>query len=228
MKRLTKEQILDKIIECAKKYQENLEGKVLLVLYHNKKENKIDYIELHFHARNFLHLTGVDLKDKYFKKDKNDIPSVLFYKKCLSETDRLTVNHFNLSKNGIENLKLAVLPTLLESDLSSNMIGDFLSSKPKLITNKLTGNTQGCLGFVIDSSTQEYVPNTILKEDVRRCTKPTNRIIAIFRKQKNEETYTEFTYIAKNKKKNEIKWNHIKFPKEFTYLLDTIKYESNK
>ena len=40
-------------------------------------------------------------------------------------------------------------------------------------------------------------PVTLYKEDVRKLTQPTNKVLAIFRKEYNEQYYSECTYFSK-------------------------------
>ena len=61
------------------------------------------------------------------------------------------------------------------------VIVNFNGSKPKLYTEKLTGNTLGCMGLVKKGS--YYVPITALKEDIRDLVIEKERIIAIFSKR---------------------------------------------
>ena len=62
MQKYTKEQALQIIIECAKKYKENLLNRQLLFIC-SDKNNNISSLEVSFDASNFLHLTGVKVTD---------------------------------------------------------------------------------------------------------------------------------------------------------------------
>lgn len=64
-----------------------------------------------------------------------------------------------------------------------------------------------------------HIPNTILNKDIRLCTNyPQDRIIAAFRKRREDVKYSEIVYIAKK-----VDWHKLKFPEEYTYLYNLIK-----
>ena len=88
------------------------------------------------------------------------IPAVRFYEKCLDH--RLTESDFELSDKGTTELKLDVLPLLISKNLSANMIGDFSSTHPKLYTEKVAGGKKAYIGFIFDTMSQKYVPNTVI------------------------------------------------------------------
>ena len=67
-----------------------------------------------------------------------------------------------------------------------------------LKTDVLVGTTRNAiLGLKFISKNKIYIPNTILKEDIRKITHKRNRIIAIMKKDLREERYSEFTYIKR-------------------------------
>lgn len=52
----------------------------------------------------------------------------------------METDDFELSSDGTTQLKLQVLPSLIKSNLSANMIGNPDENRPKLYTEKLIGN----------------------------------------------------------------------------------------
>lgn len=92
------------------------------------------------------------------------------------------------------------------------MIGDYDQHSPKLITEKLAGNIQGCMGFVLSSS-GKYIPNTILKGRTDDFTKKTDRVLLIYRKKSTDSKYQEIVRIAKK-----VDWNIISFPDNYPDL----------
>ena len=110
-------------------------------------------------------------------------------------------------------LKLDVLPHIICKNLHASMLGDYDSSKPRLYTEKLVGNTCACMGFTFDKKTCEYVPNTVVSEDIRNLASNNMRVIAVFRKDIGTERYEELTYTAKK-----VAWESIKLPEEYSYL----------
>lgn len=220
MKTYSKTEAISIIVNCAKRYEKELLGNTILLICQKKFDNSIYCIEFNFYEHNFLHLTGVKLNKTIFNETENIKIANSFFNKCLK--GRLNSQDINFKENGVTQLKLHVLPKLISKDLSARMIGNYTNSKPKLITNKLTGGQNGCIGFIKDSKTLEFVPNTILDEDIRNYIEPVDKVIAVLRKKKDDIKYNEITYKSKNKK-NPINWSKIKLPNEYIYLLDLIK-----
>lgn len=216
MAKYTKEQAIQIITDCAKKYKDELLDKTLLFICIDKHKNIFCY-EFSFYIWNFMHLTGV--KTKLYNSDIREhtnektqtISAVEFYNKCLSH--KLSPSDFEFSDDGTTHMKLDVLPSVLCKNLAANMVGAYNSSKPKLYTEKIAGGIKACMGFVIDNIQGKYVPNTILKEDIRKNVFDYLRVLAVCRKNINDQTYEEVTYKAKK-----INWDDIKYPNEFSYL----------
>ena len=77
------------------------------------------------------------------------------------------------------------------------MIGNYTGSHIELYTEKVTGTTTVCLGLISKSNC--YIPNSVLKEDIRTIVpKPPGKIFAIFKKKLNNTLYTELTYKSQN------------------------------
>ncbi|KAF5053180.1 phage-Barnase-EndoU-ColicinE5/D-RelE like nuclease4 [anaerobic digester metagenome] len=190
---LKKEEILSIIIHCAKIYDENLKNKNYLIIFN--EGNSLKGLETIFHPRNFLHLTGIDI-NKSEVKTSNE-----FYKRCLK--NKLKSSDFDAPSDGTVELKLSVLPHLMQLHRNTNMIGTYDGSKINLQTDKIVGNIKGVLGFVYDNG--YFVPNTALKADIRDITTSfRNRVVAIYSKSKNDEKYTHIRYLAKGVKHEDI------------------------
>lgn len=222
-----KKAALSIILSAAEEYEKNLNGNNLLFLLLDKHK-KISYFEVEFNSGNFMHLTGIKLTKKY--KDSLKFNAVnnseiqisyanKFYEKCIDK--KIGIDEFEFSDDGTTQLKLQVLPALMKSNLSANMLGDFTSRTCKLYTEKVAGNIRGCMGFVHDIKVDKNVPNTVLKSDIRDCVSETKRIIATYRKKKGESVYKEVIYTAKN-----VSFEIIDFPKELSYLRN-LNYHSN-
>ena len=199
---ISKKQALSIVFTCADQYKRELLNHSLLLVC-KPKTGKIYTMELIFNASNFQHLTGLKTKD--FSISPSD-----FYDRCIDR--RLTEHDILFSKDGTTPMKLQVLPMLLTRNLSANMVGDFAQRNPKLITDKLAGNIQGCMGFVRISSGR-YVPNTILKGRTDDFAEKTDRIILIYRKCSCDMQYVEIVHVAKN-----INWDGIQLPDSYSYL----------
>lgn len=206
---MKKDEALKRLFECAKLYKENLAGRNLLLICMDWY-SRTSALCIQFSSSAFLHLTGVK-----FKNRKRLSPGE-FFDKCLKK--RLSTNEFEMASDGTTEIKLQVLPSLFEKHLSAKMVGDYSLRAPLLVTEKLAGGVRGCMGFVFDKKTGYYVPNTILNLDIRTYISNQVRVIATFRKNKDEEKYSEIVYKAKK-----LDWSQIKFPTEYTYLFDLIQ-----
>ena len=153
---MKKEDALRIIISCAKKYHENLENNNILFVFGSKRETS--FFEAVFLPRHFLHLTGIEILPGKFSGSSS------FYENCLKE--RIGVNDFFLSKNGTTEMKLSVLPQLVNIHRAAKMVGDFNFSKTAFLTEKLAGTVYACVGFVRDG--KYYMPNTVLREDITK------------------------------------------------------------
>lgn len=203
---MDKSEALKILFRCAEQYKKNLDNRNLLLICANNSMNKIIAVETQFEPKNFLHLTGVK-----FQEGKRLSPDT-FYTWCL--TKRLSLNDFELAEDGTTEQKLSVLlPIVLSASLSANMIGDYNARRPALFTEKLVGGVRACVGFVYDRSRECYVPNTVLNIDMRDNITNRLRIIVTYRKNREDEQFSEVVYKAKK-----IDWSKIKFPQEYEYL----------
>jgi hypothetical protein len=214
MKKYTKEEAIAVVVQCAEKYRDELDGRNLLFLCMDKHK-KTSAIEFSFHGSNYLHLTGL----KPGRGEVDDVDPALhandFYKKCLEH--QLSPSDFAFAEDGTTHLKLELLPGILCKNLNASMIGDYNSSKPRLVTEKLVGGVHACMGFVLDKKRTEYVPNTVLKEDIRDLiTSDSVRVIAVYRKSASDKRYEELTYRAKK-----VDWSAVQYPDDLAYLQAT-------
>lgn len=199
----SKKEALTIMFECAQKYKENLVNRSLLFICADKQKRTY-CVEVTFDEANFQHLTGVET-------DRNKLSPRDFYNRCLEK--RLSPDDFEFSSMGTTELKLQVLPALMCKNLSAKMIGDYNMSQPKLFTEKLAGGVSACIGFVRNEGKGRYIPNTVLRDDIRIRTRHVDRIIATYRKERNEIRYSEIVYMAKN-----VDWQKITLPDKYQYL----------
>ena len=211
MSRYTKEQAISIVVSCAEKFRDELENRTLLFICQDKHK-KITYQEFSFYGRNYLHLTGLKVRKN---TPSDEITASDFYSKCLSH--RLSPRDFEFSHDGTTFMKLDILPTLITKNISARMIGDYNSTKPRLYTEKLAGNVKACMGFRTDAVTGNYVPDTVLNEDIRNYTRKQVRVIAVLRTTPNSILFDEITYVAKD-----IDLTAIIFPERYQYLADII------
>ena len=78
--RFTKEDARRIVLNCAKQYQNKLVNKKFIIIYRERQDNSVRFIEVIFHDRNYQHLTGLEL----LNQDGAVIhrQSVNFYRKC--------------------------------------------------------------------------------------------------------------------------------------------------
>lgn len=213
MTKYTKEQAIGIVVRCAETYHKELEGKNLLLLCQDKHK-RIYSVQFSFYGNNFMHLTGLKPRRRDGEKTEQSVSANDFYQKCLDH--KLSPSDFEFSDDGTTHMKLNVLPGIICKNLRAKSIGNYNSSKPHLYTEKIVGrgNVKACMGFVLDSARQEYVPNTVIQEDIRDLTSKDVQVIAVYRKDAHEERYNEVTYKAKN-----VDWEMVVYPEELQYLL---------
>ena len=219
MGKYTKQEAISIVTSCAQKYHMELDGKTLLFLCQNKHK-QLSTFEFSFDGNNFLHLTGLKVSRRIFTKDVavnqqaslDVISANEFYQKCLSK--KLSPNDFEFADDGTTFLKLDVLPYIVSKNLSANAVADYNSRQPKLHTEKLAGSMKACIGFVADEKSGHYVPNTVLKEDIRDISTNSVRVLAVYRKQRNDAFYAELTYKAKK-----VDWTSVTLPENLNYIV---------
>lgn len=208
MGQYTKADAMRIISKCAVQYNTHLLGHSLLFLIMDKHKN-ISSLEVCFEKRNFLHLTGLEVDKSVFSGER-------FFEACIEKKLRLC--DFELRDDGTTELKLDILPYLMTKNLSANAVGDYNGVGIDLYTEKIAGSVKGCIGFCVDKMTGSFVPNTVLKKDIRMCTKkPQKRIIATYRKLTDSESYSEVVYVAKK-----LDFSALKFPDEYNDLKSLI------
>lgn len=181
------EQAIRIITNCAVTYQENLLDHNLLFVFGT--QSNTNYFEAVFSDVNFLHLTGVVMKEKNLSRSQ-------FFDRCIRGT--ISPDDISISNIGTTEMKLSVLPQVMQIEKTAKMIGDYDGSKTLLYTEKMAGGVWGCLGFVKDKTTKYYVPNTVLREDIRDITNhPRKRVLAVYRKPVSQPLYNELCYKAK-------------------------------
>ena len=207
MAKLNKDDVLKTIIKSANLYKKNLVNKNFLIVSKNRNE-PYNFWELIFEKKQFLHLVGV----------KTNLSSKHFYTKAT--TKKLSINDFEPRTDGTTELKLAVLPTLMEFKNSVRMIGHYLEDcSPRLLTEVLAGNVRGALGFVPDEKS-DLVPNTCLSCNTK-VRSNSARIVLMLSKNFSDKEYSTIEYIAKdNFNIDELKEFDSPFKEIFNNLFD--------
>lgn len=183
---MTKKEAISIISKCAALYAVNLCDKQLAFVYQDGN-NQTGFVEVIFRSNNFMHLTGIDTK--------GHIKANAFYRDAVDK--RLKESAIQFKNNYTTELKLQVLQSIMNIYFSARMIGDYTGTHLELYTEKVAGTTTACLGLIPHGG--GYIPNTILKEDIRNIIpKPPGKIFAIFRKPIRQDTYTEITFRNRN------------------------------
>jgi len=164
-------------------YKNNLSNKCILFV--TATDSKSTSFEALFMPQNFKHLTGA----------ASHLSGADFFD--LAVRNRLSPNQITLANDGTTDLKLDVLPQLMNIHRTARMVGNYDFSRSLLIADKVAGTVTAALGFI--QSKNFYLPKTALKADVRDITIQSTRrkIAAIFVKQRGDELFSHLTYIAK-------------------------------
>lgn len=189
---MDKKDALTILFHGAKLYSDNFVNKNMMICFQNSNNN-FDYIETSFLPKHYLHLTGIILNNA-------SVRASFFFRKCCDK--KLSLNEFDFKPDGTTEIKLNILCQLMNIRNFSHMIGDYNCSKRNLVTDKLAGTIQICMGFVKDGN--YFVPNTALKEDTRDLIGESSRVVAVISKQTKEDKYNKIEYVAKKFDINDI------------------------
>lgn len=178
-----KKKAIDIIVRAAENYKKSLQDKVFFIIYQEK--DTIKTVQVGFRDNHFLHLTGV----------QTSLSAKRFYEKCIGH--KLSFKDFELEKNGKSQQKLMVLPFLHELLYHNCMIGEFIDSGICIRADYFIGNTKAVLSVGFRFGKNIDFPVTLYKEDVRKLSEPTNKVLAIFEREYKQHCYTECTYLSK-------------------------------
>lgn len=217
--KFTKEDARRKVLNCAKQYQKKLLNKKLMIIYRERQDNKIHYIEVVFHARNYQHLTGLELIDKDGNVLHNQ--SMNFFRKCVE--NKLGLDEFRFKKDGTTPLKLAALPVLMDVTKITKITGDYNNVRPYLFVDKVMGGVNFCLG--LSKEEQVYVPSSALLEDIKKLTSAPSQVLAILEKKDDAKKYSIVKHVTKG-----LNLKNVLFPEEIKdkINLDTYVYRGKQ
>lgn len=184
MAKYDKKAALKIMVEAAKNYEEKLNDKHFLIVYREGNDTKT--VSVGFRDMNFLHMTGV----------KTRLSAQQFYAACLES--KLSEHDFEIDNKGKVQQKLMVLPYLSELLYHHCMIGDFINSGICIRADYFVGDTRAVLSVGFRTGKRTDFPVTLYKEDVRKLSQPTNKVLAIFSKHYKDRQYDNCTYLAKN------------------------------
>lgn len=167
------------IFTAAEEYAAYLLGTQLLFIGRNIKTGYYSYFEARFLEKHFMHLTGI--------RPRSGTNAERFFELCASH--KLKTSDIKALPTGQSALKADVIIPLMKLPFTAKMFGDYNSFGNRLYTEKVSGTTTGCMGFVFDNDDKVLVANTILKEDIRNVTGDLNQIVAIYQKEIKDELY---------------------------------------
>lgn len=186
---MKKDKDLKNLMNYAEEYSVNLADKRILIV--SIMESNTYCREVEFRKNNFKHLTGVDSHIK-----ANNFIEMLLDK-------RLSNQDWKYKKDGTTELKLKVFPEILDIYKQARMIGVYNGNRIKLSTDLCVGNIYCYLGIASfkqhsKNASTIYFPNTVISSSIKKDTNQQERIVAMFRKNKNDTKYKEMTYLAKD------------------------------
>ena len=204
------------MLNCAKQYKQRLLNKKLLIIYRDRQDNIIRYIEVIFHERNYQHLTGLELVDRNGNVLCNQ--SKNFFRKCIE--NKLGLEEFRFKQDGTTQLKLAALPMLLDVSKITKITGDYNNIRPYLYVDKVMGGVNFCLGLSRENDV--YVPSSALLEDIKKLTGAPSQVLAILEKDINDDIYCRVKHVAKG-----VNLNKVVMPQEIKEMicLDSYVYQ---
>lgn len=211
--KFTKEDARRQVLNCAKQYRQKLLNKKMIIIYRERHDNAIRYIEVVFHERNYQHLTGLELIDEKGNVLRNQ--SMNFYRKCIE--NKLGLDEFQFKQDGTTQLKLAALPVLMDISKITKITGDYNNVRPYLFVDKVMGGVNFCLGLSKEDSA--YVPSSALLEDIKKLTDTPSQVLAILEKDKDADIYTVIKHVAKG-----LNLAHLTLPEEIEKIINLDNY----
>lgn len=210
----SKEEARRKVLNCAKQYQNKLLNKKLIIIYRERKDNQIHYIEVAFYDRNYQHLTGLELIDDEGNIIKHQAKN--FYRKCID--NKLSIKEFQFKADGTTHLKLAALDSLTDVSKITKITGDYNGIRPYLYVDKIMGGVNFCLG--LSKEDEAYVPSSALLEDIKKLTDAPSQVLAILEKSVDDNNvYSTIKHVAKG-----LNLNNITLPDEIKQLISLENY----
>lgn len=199
MKNYDEKQALKIILKCAKMYDEKLNNKHFLIVY--RANSKIKKSCVGFRNMNFLHLTGISTK----------LSAQQFYSACLE--GKLSIKDIIVDTHGKAQQKLSVLPCMSELLYHNCMVGDFINSGISIKADYFIGDTRAIISLGFRIGKKVDIPVTLYREDIKKISKPTCKVLAIFCKDYNVNRYSTCTYLSNGCDVN-------RFPEDIKSLLN--------
>ena len=194
MTRYTLEEARHIVINCSKIYHNKLENKEFIIVYRDREDNNIKDIEMTFFAKNYQHLTGMNLVDT--SGNVINHRSEDFYRKCLE--NKLGLSELAFRQDGMSHLKLQALPSIMKFSRITKIAGDSNGNQPYLLVDKLVGGVNFCLGLRKDSKNDVYVPVSALQRNIKELVDKPSQVLFIMQKERGDaSTYKIIKHVSK-------------------------------
>lgn len=185
---MNKKQAFELLNQSATMYKDNLLNNSFLFVF--KKNTELKNVEVLFLDSNFQHLTGLQTKLKIRPK--------IFFEQIIN--NRFNIENIMFKKDGTTDLKLRVLPNLMNIHKSCKMIGCYNKNnftQVLLDTDMTIGNIKGCIGISKYNQKKHYYPKTALNQDIRKITYQQYPVLCILKKSSSDKKYNQICYISK-------------------------------
>lgn len=205
----TKQETLKILSKSATIFHKNLENRNLFIIakfQHNLKGYKIG-----FTGNNFMHFTGIE----------SNLSPATFYHNALN--GKLQYNDFDYKDDILTSMKISVLEQAMELPTTAKLIGDYIGPHIKLKADIGAGNVSYVMTCRYEETEHAVLYPVGLQKEDGRDTTTKSPIVAIFRKNHNEKTYSEMTYKSKN-----INIDKLHFPKEIRALISDSAFHKLK
>ena len=194
MTRYTLEEARHIVINCSKIYHNKLENKEFIIVYRDREDNNIKDIEMTFFAKNYQHLTGMNLVD--ISGTVLNHRSEDFYRKCLE--NRIGLSELAFRRDGMSHLKLQALPSIMKFSRITKIAGDSNGNQPYLLVDKLVGGVNFCLGLRKDSKNNIYVPVSALQRNIKELVDKPSQVLFIMQKERGDASkYKIIKHVSK-------------------------------
>lgn len=198
---ITKEKAVEIAIREGKFYKSKLAGTVLLIIYRDRLDNELKELEIEFYPHHYQHLTGLvltQIEKTTGKKIIREHTAMEFYRRCVGKP-YITPQEIEFVDAFTIDLKMTALPLITQITKITKMAGEFdNSAKINLNCDYVIGGENSCIGISKNDNDDRYFPRSCLNENIKKITKYTSQVIAIFQKNVNDsEKYKTIRHVAK-------------------------------
>lgn len=224
---ITKEKAVEIAIREGKNYKAKLAGRMLFVIFRDRIDNELKFLEIEFLPHHYQHLTGLLLTKvdkKTGKKIIREHTAKEFYDRCV-KMPYITAQEIEFENKATIDLKMTALPYITQITKITKMTGEFDNSlKNNLYCDYVLGGENSCIGVSKNDNNDRYFPRSCLKENIKEITTYTSQVIAIFQKNiHSKEKYKDIKYVAKG-----INLQNVKLPNAIEEKISLELYRTPK